>query len=335
MSFLIIGDIHFKINNSLQTDILHKEVIEIINKRNPDFIILLGDLNDRHEKIDLAPFNRIEKFLRDINKTGKEVFSLIGNHDLSGPKEYLSDIHVFNAFKMWPKMNIIDKCQLFEREINGEIIKFICSPYVPNNMFLQALKDCNLTDEIIKTANIVFCHSEFTGSKINKLSKSICDTYPSDFPLNIAGHLHDEEIVSNNLFYIGTPFQQSFSENPNKGVNIITIKSGKINIEKIKLSIPQKIMITINYKELYTINLPKECELKVKIIGPIKQVKELMKTQELSLKFSKAKIIYSDTSIIKEIPTNKNSLTFSEKIINEFNDNTELSLLFKNIFFNI
>ena len=333
MSFLVIGDIHFKTTNSLQTDILHKEVIKTILEKNPDFIILLGDLNDRHEKIDLAPFNRVERFLRDIHNTGKELFCLIGNHDLSGPKEYLTDIHAFNSFKMWKNTYIIDKCELFEREINGEIIKFICAPYVPNNMFLKSLKDCNLTDEIVKSSDIIFCHSEFSGSKINKLSKSICDIYPSDFPLNIAGHLHDEERVSNNLFYIGTPFQHSFSEKPNKGINIITIKDKKINIEKVKLTIPKKIMLTINYKDLYLIKLPEDnSEIKVKIIGPIKQVKELMKTPELSTKFSSVKLIYLDTSSIDEIPITKNSLSFSEKIYNEFSENTELGNLFRSIF---
>ena len=330
--FLIIGDLHLSNTNSLQTDILHREIIKIIYERRPEFIVLLGDFLSTHEKLHMLPFNRAINLLNDIHETGIETFLLIGNHDMISGREYLTTTHAFNSLKKWSRMNVIDKCVLFEREVNGEIIKFITIPYLPNNMFMKGLKDCNLTDEIVKTANLVFCHQEFDGCEINKLSKSKCDKYPLDFPLCIAGHIHDYEKVQSNLIYFGTPYQNSFSEKPNKGINIITIKDGKIDIEKIKLSIPQKIQITINYKDLYSFVIP-DGEVKIKIVGPILQVKELLKTRELATKFSNVKIVYSDTTEIKEIPENKDTLSFSEKIKKEFENDRELSELFQSVFY--
>ena len=328
--FLVIGDPHFQINNIKQTDILHEDILKIIGSKKPDFLVILGDLLHKHEKIDAYTFIRLQRFLMDIHKTGIEIFILVGNHDRPHNKVYMTDEHPFNSFKLWSNTHVIDKCQIFKRKD----IKFICIPYVPNGMCLQALSDCNILEEEIKSSNLVFCHSEFSGCKINKISGTKCDTWPSNYPFNIAGHIHDYEKIGDNLLYVGTPFQQTFSERNDKGVHLISFDEEKnIVIDKIILSIPSKIYLTIDYKELYSIVIP-EGEVKIKIVGPILEVKKLLMTEELSHKFSNVKIVYTDTSLIKEIPKNKNMLSFSERLHCEIKKDNELYEIFSSSFLN-
>jgi len=325
--FLVIGDPHFQTNNSIQTNILHQDIIKIIQERKPDNVVILGDLLHRHEKIDLYPFNRVEKFLFDIHQTGVELFVIVGNHDRPHNKVYMTDEHPFGSFKIWPRTHIIDRCELFER--NG--ISFITIPYVPNGMCLQAIKDCEL-DEKILNVDIVFSHSEFTGCKINKISGGKCDIWPDNYPLNIAGHIHDYESVQHNLLYPGTPYQQTFSERNDKGVHLISFNDEKnIAIEKILLSIPAKISMTIDYKEIYSIEIPPG-DVKIKIVGPTGEVKKLLATPELLTKFAGVKIVYTDTAIIKEIPKNKDLTVFSERLYQEIQKDQEMFEIFKTLF---
>ena len=330
--FLVIGDPHFQSNNANQTNILHQDILKIIENRKPSSVVILGDLLHRHEKIDLYPFRRVENFLMDIHKTGVELFVLVGNHDRPHNKVYMTDEHPFNSFKLWPRTHIIDRCAIFERDD----CKFICIPYVPNGMCLQALQDCGFSDDQMKMKmiDLVFCHSEFTGCKINKISGGKCDIWPIDYPFNIAGHIHDYEAVGDNLLYVGTPFQQTFSERNDKGVHLVSFDEEKnISIEKIVLSIPPKISMTIDYREIYSIIIPPG-EVKIKIVGPTLEVKKLLITPELADKFSQVRIVYSDTAVIKEIPKSKNMLSFSERLPREMEKDNDMLLSFYLLFGN-
>ena len=345
---LVIGDIHVQMNNVIQTNILHEDVISIIKygvtkkisdkmimdgnidqffstMAKPTMVIFLGDLLHRHEKIDLYPFTRVEKLLMDIHLTGVELFVLVGNHDRPHNKVYMTDEHPFNAFKLWPKTHIIDRCESFER--NG--VKIGCVPYVPNGMFLQALDDCQID---IMSQDIIFGHSEFSGCKINKVSGTKCDKWPDNYPFVISGHIHDYEQVQHNLLYVGTPYQTTFSERPDKGIHMIAFDDDKnISIEKIILNIPPKIFLTINYSELYSVVIP-EGEVKVKIIGPSLEVKKLLQSPDLVEKFKDVKVVFTDTATIKEIPQTKSNISFAERLIKELEREPELLATYQNIF---
>lgn len=321
MLFLIVGDCHFTLTNELRTNILHQKILQVIIQHKPKYIVLLGDLLDKHEKIDLNPFNRVQKMIKDIHELNVEIFILIGNHDISGPNEYMTDVHAFNPFKQWNNVHVIDRCTLFEREIN-----FVCCPYIPNGRFLEALDDCNITERISEV-QLLFCHSEFTGTKINKLSKSKCDTYPENYPLNIAGHLHDEERIGN-LYYIGTPMQHSFSEKPNKGVCLI---DENLNITKIKLDIPQKTLMEINYTQIHSIVIP-EGEVKIKIRGPINEIKLIMSDPIIKEKFKNVSVGYIDMSTPNVIPEYSHNTTFSDEIKKEISKDSKIYNLFVQTF---
>ena len=78
----IIGDPHFKSDNGNETTMMTNEICSIIQKENPYFIIVLGDILHRHEKIDLFPYHRAESFLKAIH-TSKSIGSKYKTSEVS------------------------------------------------------------------------------------------------------------------------------------------------------------------------------------------------------------------------------------------------------------
>ena len=52
---IVIGDQHFKINNIPEVDEYIIKLENIVKSKEPDFIVLLGDMLDQHEKIHSVP----------------------------------------------------------------------------------------------------------------------------------------------------------------------------------------------------------------------------------------------------------------------------------------
>jgi DNA repair exonuclease SbcCD nuclease subunit len=333
MEILIVGDLHYQINNYVQTNMFHQELIKIIKDKNISKIIFLGDMMHRFEKIDLDPLNRIQKLLEDIHNLDVEIFVCIGNHDISSG-DHVTNKHAFNSFKYWTKTNIIDFPQIFEE---GNI-KFCCLPYIPDGKVKEYL---NLYNIDILSIDVFFCHSDFKHTSINNLSQTNADIWDVNYPLMIGGHLHDYEEVQKNLIYVGTPYQHSFSDKTNKGIFLATFNSENnekvdFTLQKIILNIPQKIYLTINYEELFSIQIP-EGEVKIKIVGPIKEVKKLLSSPDLREKFCKVKIVYYDTTndttiYVKNQENMKSRISFSERILQEINNDIEMKFHFNSLF---
>jgi hypothetical protein len=236
----------------------------------------------------------------------------------------MTNEHPFNALKLWPRTHVIDSCTPFERD--G--VHFTCCCYIPNGRFLEALKDCNID---IENMNIIFSHSEFANCKINKITKSSCDIWPENYPHNIAGHIHDFEIVQPNLIYVGTPYQQTFSERSDKGIYLCTFEEGKPILEKILCNIPKKIYLQVSYKDLYDLQIP-QGDVKIKIIGPSAEIKKLLQSSDLKKKFSQVRVTFEETSKITEIPYRTPLSSFSSRLREKVSENPKYQKIFEEIF---
>jgi 3',5'-cyclic AMP phosphodiesterase CpdA len=62
-----------------------RESLNLIQNESADFVIIPGDLTKDGTRLSHTEFG---KFLADIEKTGKEVFVVPGNHDISNPESY-------------------------------------------------------------------------------------------------------------------------------------------------------------------------------------------------------------------------------------------------------
>lgn len=307
MKFILVGDPHFSFENQEETTILEESIIERLEDEKPDFIVLLGDIMDKHEKTHVIPFNKACKFIERLASFLPTIV-LIGNHDLRNNKDNQSGIHFFNTLKGKKNIHIIDKIQ--EVYINNHY--FLCCPYVPLNTFIINLdvffnndeldekednikKATNRIREKIGKYTCIFAHQEINGCNYNGNISSCNDKWPKDFPTIFSGHIHDYHKVADNLIYTGTPFQHKFDESPDKAIMSVTVgKYNTFNIERIPLPIVPLSTIRIHVNDFDKINIKGHKKTKIILEGQKEDVKNKMSSKKAKkLKSEGSKIVPS------------------------------------------
>lgn len=186
-SFLTVGDIHFKKDNTLETqDLLTFLVKTIANKKKYSFIVLLGDILHSFDKIDLWCFIRATAFIKELASLIK-VYVLIGNHDRPNNKVFCEeDVHPFFLLKKEKNIVIVDK-PIFERDSS-----FLFVPYVEDGRFNEAISSFDFD----RKRTIIFAHQNFKEARFNSLIKSSCEESFEGMRI-ISGHIHLEQFHRN------------------------------------------------------------------------------------------------------------------------------------------
>lgn len=267
-SILVIGDPHIRTNEVAFTDRMLHEIAEIASIRRPHAIVVLGDTLDTNNSIDSNPLTRAVNWLRKLQDIAPLIL-LIGNHDIKH-NEYRIDKaespeHPFVALKWWNNTHVIDKPQIVN--VNG--CSFLACPYVPDGQYHDAVGDM-----IHIPVTAYLSHNSFYGVRYRMTDKpsETGDVWPAHRRLMICGHIHEYQWVAHNLVFVGTPGQQDFGANVDKGITIFTFDGDEYTHERITLkSIPVRRMITFELDEMG------------KILELIEEVKEWNKHSVLHL----------------------------------------------------
>lgn len=246
---LAVGDQHFKTNNIQDIDILINDVVSITRRVKPDFVVLLGDLLDRHNIVDIIPFNKAIHFI-DLLSKESHVYLLIGNHDYINNQQFLTENHAFNALKKWKNVTVVDRvvCKTVKE------MDFVFVPYVPPGRFEEALETTVEQQVMWEYATCIFAHQEFYGVKFKMCSSTKGDKWDAEYPYVISGHIHSEQQVGTNIYYVGSSLQASFSELGVKHVwEVIftgTDETISMDYKRHKLSIKSRKVIRINVNDI-------------------------------------------------------------------------------------
>lgn len=341
MSILIIGDLHIKASNERQISIASNDIMETILNNNIAFVVILGDTLDNMGKIDMECLCRAADLFELIASTGKHLFVLIGNHDRKNNREYLTNRHPFRGFDKYPGISIVSTVGIFNFPMknlgieSNEIKTFCFVPYVPNGMCERALKEFNINISDIHT---FFSHGEYDGCDISKLSKKAWEVWPENYPLNISGHVHNHQVVQNNLIYVGTPFQHDFTEPPNKGIYLLDLLSSEVKLTKIQLKIPPKIEIKVRYTDLQNLVIDPNTETRLRIYGPVSYVKEIMNRSDMIAKFANVSKKYEEESKDKKVIKRSDNLArdhnmlFYNSLIEQVNKDERMKFVYSTLF---
>ena len=272
MKILLIGDPHFKVSNCIETNQLHKETIKYIQNTDLDFVVILGDVLDTHEKIHIRPLCRAVNYITSIAKLIK-TYVLIGNHDRLNNNVFLTDDHPFSGLKNTENIIIVDKVY---QENN-----FIFVPYVYPGRFQEALE----TIDFKPNKQFIFAHQEFKGVKMGAFVSEIGDGWPEDYPYVFSGHIHDFQQVQKNILYTGTPFQHGFSDSCDKFLVLIETNDYDYTMEKVYLDIIKKRVLQIDFNQLKSYEEDKQFITKLIIEGNSKLIRKIL--QEKDIKFYK------------------------------------------------
>ena len=273
---IVIGDQHFKINNIPEVEEYISKIEVLVRSKEPDFIVLLGDMLDQHEKIHSVPLNKAFEFINRMRKIAK-TFVLVGNHDMYSNQTFLTPDHWLNALKEWENVEVIDT--VVKTSINGN--DFIFCPYVFPGRFEEALNTI-LEENEWKKAKCIFCHQEFEGCKMGAIISIDGDRWSEEYPSIISGHIHKNQTI-NNIYYPGSSMQVSFGETDKNIVSYVVFDKEKTEyeLEEIEIDLPRKKILYMDIEELEKFNVEKtKDKLKITISGSYEEFKTLKKTKK-------------------------------------------------------
>lgn len=311
MKIVVIGDPHIKANNIPEVDLFISKLVDLLKSETPDFIVILGDILNDHEKLNTIALNKAVELFEKCS-TISHTFVLVGNHDIINNSQFLTENHWLNPLKKWPNMNIVDKVIHIERED----FNFTFLPYVPPGRFRDALD--TIPEESWKKSDVIFCHQEFKNCKMNTITSIEGDTISEDYPYIVSGHIHNRQTIGEKVYYPGSSMQTAFGESDKNIIAILSWKKPgkKYKLQEVDLGLPRKKIV---YADVQTIEdyVPETNSDKVKITlsGVYDEFKAFKKTKKYKeLVNCGTKVVFKAKKITKEqVEKNKEDIQGSEE----------------------
>ena len=332
---LVIGDPHFKVKNVRETGPMVEAIVRVATERRPDFIVVLGDVLDRHEVIHVSPLNRAINFLSQLMAIAP-TYVIIGNHDLKNNRQFLSEEHPFPSLKLWNPERMIIADTTVLAPIKGHLFSFV--PYVPPGRFVEALDK----QEGWMNSTAIFAHQEFKGCKMGAIISEEGDDWPRTSPYVVSGHIHDFQEPQPNILYTGTPIQHAFGDRHDKSISFFTFHApGHRDHERIDLGLPRKQVVNILCAEVSTYVPQDNCELKIVIKGTSGELKAIVKHpnivawKERGIVINYKALPVDNAGNAVDMPLNpviRGQLLFSTALYNSVENNPRLQGLYHEIF---
>lgn len=247
MRVAILTDTHFGARNDSQQfldyflDFIENQFLPECEKQNIKNILHLGDLMDRRKFVNYSTLNQVrEKFIQKLQDRGITMWCLVGNHDtyykntseVNSLKELFSDR--FPCFVPIEKPMVLD--------IFGGL-KIGMIPWINKENQEESIDFIQKTD-----ADIVCGHFELNGYEVLrgvKFDDGMDDKLFRRFDKVLSGHFHIRH-GKNNVLYLGTPYQITFSDlNEKKGFYILDTETKDMEF----IENERKMFLSIDYTD--------------------------------------------------------------------------------------
>jgi DNA repair exonuclease SbcCD nuclease subunit len=321
---LFIGDPHIQVSNIPEVDLFMEKIINLATEKNPDIIIIAGDLLHTHERLHTIALNKAYELVNNMRLISK-TYVLVGNHDYIQNQQFLTENHWMNGLKEWNNTIIVDK--VMKENIKGE--EFVFVPYVPPGRFQDALNTLNYE---WKNVSCIFAHQEFFGCKMGAIVSVEGDKWPLDYPNVISGHIHSRQSPQKNIYYSGSAMQHAFGESEKNIIACLTFKNKIYENEEIDLKLPRKKIIYMGVENIDDFKIPNtEDKIKVTLKGNYEEFKSIKKTKKYKeLLENNIKVVFKPNkkaSIIDEINDINTKDSSFNKILNTIVDKEKDSYL--------
>jgi len=245
--FFVIGDIHIRMKYIAEISKTLEKILDItqLREKDYDFIVILGDIYDRHERLSISELMTFDNFIKKLMKiTEKDIFILIGNHDRPKNTCFMTDEHALNPYKSYEHIKIIDH--------TIESGKYLFVPYVPVGRFADAIDD--FVDKL-SDYRCIFTHQEFKDVSLGKIKSKRGDQI-SPWLKVINGHIHNYERLGN-IICVGSVHQISFNEDKLKTVSIFhfDVDGEDLIEERIECNPVKNVEIHLDSNDLISFNI--------------------------------------------------------------------------------
>lgn len=287
---LAIGDTHFSTKNKKDTDVMRQEVLNKVQEIQPEIIVLLGDVLDKHAYVHQDPFNDALEMISNLRYFAP-TYVLIGNHDMRHNEEYLPKRHFFTPCKYWDNVFIVD-----EPMMSGNLVFM---PYVPKFRFREALDKLG---EEWKKASVIFAHQDFQGAKMGPQEVE-ADPWPLDAPQVVSGHNHNTQTPQANIFYPGPPYHTSFGDKTAAILCLVETSSYGVRLSRISLNVPRKKTLNMTPDEVleYTPENTQDT-IRIRVTGTREELKALSRNSAVK-KLSRSGVQFRYMTTEQERPS--------------------------------
>ena len=265
MRFLHTADIHADKKRKEDVLKLLDIFIKDVDEKQIDAVLFAGDFW-HHAVVNNAPFAQINEKMSELIKK-VPVYMIYGTPH----HEVAQSLEVFKLLGA----NIADSPTLWTLEKNGEKVDILGIPEPRKSLLLgknteETCKNIgkyfdDAVDVKPKNPLVVMFHGEVTGAKYPNGKDAVSDTRLSSKrleelnPLYVAcGHIHIPQDI-NNFHYSGSPVPLDFGELHKPSYNLVEVKDGKVNVEKVLLPFPQNRVVECNLKTFNSV-----CEMNLK-----------------------------------------------------------------------
>lgn len=220
----VLGDLHAKHDNLDKLSELFGFTEQLGQP-----VIILGDLLDTKELIRGKCLNF---YINTFSKSKLQYDIVVGNHDLFSLE---SEEHALQALSLLPNVRVHDKPH-YNSEFNIQFLPYCKKLLIVRDWLEQTPR-----------SRIVCGHFDINSFDYGNGFK--CDTgLDSDtfiqFPLILSGHYHKHQIRGN-IFYLGTPFAQSFGET-NQSKYIMSLDTTTLEYELVETWFPKYMTVEVD-----------------------------------------------------------------------------------------
>jgi len=317
------------------------QIYQIVIQNNPDIIVVMGDVLDRHELFHVVPFTNSIKFLLKLS-TYKKTYVLVGNHDRPNNNDFLSDFHPFVGIQ---SENLIIVNKVLYQEIGN--FRFLFVPYVYPGRFEEAIITIPEIPNFTKV-DCIFAHQEFYSTKMGAIISTKGDKWPKEYPFVISGHIHDYTRPQDNIVYVGTPLQHAFGDRDDKTISLFEFKSVRGSDEygprmfpietRIDLGLIKRVIFRVACKDVISWAPPNNCLIKLFIEGTSSEIKAIQKLDYLKQLNKKGiKIAYNTideikVGVTKQVKTEEVRMKYLDRLKNQVMHDPGMNYWFNHLF---
>ena len=267
MLILAIGDPHFKVDNTEESEHFHQQVKNWLIQNKVDIIIILGDILHSHEKIFTFAMNTAVNFITMCSEFAP-TYCLVGNHDATSNTIFCGTNHWMNVLKNKTNVTVVDQ----PTSINDKIL---CCPYVSDGRFIEML-DTYVKDW--KQLTLIFAHQLFDGVQMGAIIAENVEQWSDSYPLVISGHIHDRQQVQKNLYYVGSSQQLAFSEKGDKSLALVTVEGKRVWWKEIFLNLKERKTLYTSLQDLTTLVFQPNVQYRIVVKDDDSAIKAFKKT---------------------------------------------------------
>ncbi len=328
MKILCSGDLHITTKGLLIFKKFEQNFLNFIERYidNIDMIVLLGDILHSMDLLKTVCMNTALEFFKQLEKYGKPIYILVGNHDYIGPNEILSKNHWMAEIEFGDTITIVDSIIQYKN--------LLFMPYIPPGRFNQLLQENNVN---LKEIDYIFCHQEFKGAEFefSVIKSENGDLWEKSNPTIISGHIHKKQWLQENIYYVGTPYQTRFNENLNKSIALLDTNTK--NIQEFDLKLPKLITLSKNIEyveELINYLYIPENLYKIIITSPSLVETQLFVKNQIYKKltsYSNITILFNYTKEVVQQKTQNKALDFKTTLYENIKHNDNMINIYKEL----